>query len=464
MSFVSYAQNFEDVMLWRALKHVEKGFYIDVGAWSPESDSVTKAFYDRGWRGINIEPDPEMCDRFKNDRRDDTNLCVAVADFNGEYPFHRLGNSGLSTLDKRIAGDFESRGMDVRVFPVPVLTLNKIWKEHVGRRDVHFLKVDVEGFEERVIRGNNWRRHRPWILVVEAMQPMSQVESYHVWEPILLQADYLFAYADGINRFYVAKEHEELLDNFKYPPNFFDDFRTSALHESQTELGVMRSRNGELLARTEELRSEVVHVHAALDERNRELADLIRKMQGGNKDMAVMEDENKRLTATASELRMEVERLNAHVHHWWKMADSLNGQLTAVHSSWSWRITAPLRRLADFIIAGFSLLQRRAKRARAFIYLALLGPLAGIIRFVLSRPGLSRRLSCNLPRYPWLYQRIIEAARQAGLLPASPQEHILQQSCSVVTEPPAFAKFTPKARRIYEDLKAAMARRGKGKD
>jgi hypothetical protein len=123
-----------------------------------------------------------------------------------------------------------------------------------------------------------------------------------------------------------------------------------------------------------------------------------------------------------------------------------------------------LRRLADFIIAGFSLLQRRAKRARAFIYLALLGPLAGIIRFVLSRPGLSRRLSCNLPRYPWLYQRIIEAARQAGLLPASPQEHILQQSCSVVTEPPAFAKFTPKARRIYEDLKAAMARRGKGKD
>ena len=32
MSFISYAQNFEDVMLWRALKHVENGFYIDVGA------------------------------------------------------------------------------------------------------------------------------------------------------------------------------------------------------------------------------------------------------------------------------------------------------------------------------------------------------------------------------------------------------------------------------------------------
>jgi hypothetical protein len=56
MRFISYAQNFEDVMLWRALKGLKKGFYIDVGAHDPEVDSVTKAFYDRGWCGINIEP------------------------------------------------------------------------------------------------------------------------------------------------------------------------------------------------------------------------------------------------------------------------------------------------------------------------------------------------------------------------------------------------------------------------
>jgi hypothetical protein len=32
MPFISYAQNYEDVILWRALRHVEKGFYVDVGA------------------------------------------------------------------------------------------------------------------------------------------------------------------------------------------------------------------------------------------------------------------------------------------------------------------------------------------------------------------------------------------------------------------------------------------------
>ncbi len=57
-AFTSYAQNFEDVMLWRALRHIDQGYYIDVGAWSPELDSVTKAFYEHGWHGINVEPNP----------------------------------------------------------------------------------------------------------------------------------------------------------------------------------------------------------------------------------------------------------------------------------------------------------------------------------------------------------------------------------------------------------------------
>ena len=56
MNFISYAQNYEDVILWRALKHIEKGFYIDIGANDPVIESVSNAFYEKGWRGINIEP------------------------------------------------------------------------------------------------------------------------------------------------------------------------------------------------------------------------------------------------------------------------------------------------------------------------------------------------------------------------------------------------------------------------
>ncbi len=40
MTFISYAQNFEDVILRRALQGVDKGFYMDVEAWLPDQDSV----------------------------------------------------------------------------------------------------------------------------------------------------------------------------------------------------------------------------------------------------------------------------------------------------------------------------------------------------------------------------------------------------------------------------------------
>lgn len=56
MSFVSYAQNFEDVMLNRCFGKQKTGFYIDIGAAWPQVDSVTHAFYLKGWRGINVEP------------------------------------------------------------------------------------------------------------------------------------------------------------------------------------------------------------------------------------------------------------------------------------------------------------------------------------------------------------------------------------------------------------------------
>lgn len=225
MSFVSYAQNFEDVMLWRALKHVSQGFYIDVGANSPDDDSVTRAFYEHGWRGINIEPNPEFTRQLQQRRPYDRNVQVAVGDREDVLVLNVLGNSGLSTLDDSIAEKHVQAGWSVERQEVPVTTLAMIWKRYVPvGQDVHFLKVDVEGFEEAVLRGNDWSMYRPWVVVVEATLPMTQVESYEASEQILLAANYRFAYADGLNRFYVAAEHAELLPAFQYPPNVFDDF------------------------------------------------------------------------------------------------------------------------------------------------------------------------------------------------------------------------------------------------
>lgn len=232
--FISYAQNLEDVVLWRALQHVDSGFYIDIGAAWPDQDSVTKAFYDHGWRGVNIEPNPALHRLLEEDRPTDTNLPVAIGIEDGSLTINVLQDTGLSTLDDSIAETHKTAGWKVERREVQVITLTRLWREYVPEnQDVHFLKVDVEGFESAVLKGNNWTCNRPWIVVVEATLPRSQIESHAEWEPILLNADYLFAYADGLNRFYVAREHEALLPAFKYPPNVFDDFKLSSQQQAE---------------------------------------------------------------------------------------------------------------------------------------------------------------------------------------------------------------------------------------
>ena len=83
-AFKSYAQNFEDLMLYRALGWVEHGFYIDVGAQHPEVDSVSKAFFDRGWRGVHVEPVPYYADLLREARPGDQVIEAAISDRVGQ--------------------------------------------------------------------------------------------------------------------------------------------------------------------------------------------------------------------------------------------------------------------------------------------------------------------------------------------------------------------------------------------
>ncbi|MFO1146553.1 MAG: hypothetical protein U1E33_08440 [Rhodospirillales bacterium] len=79
---ISYAQNFEDVLLFRCFGKLPDGFYVDIGAFDPVVDSVTKAFYDQGWSGINVEHSPSIED-LRRDRPRDINLAIAISDAEG---------------------------------------------------------------------------------------------------------------------------------------------------------------------------------------------------------------------------------------------------------------------------------------------------------------------------------------------------------------------------------------------
>jgi FkbM family methyltransferase len=228
MPLTSYAQNFEDVMLWRALKHIEKGCYVDVGAQHPVIDSVSKTFYEQGWRGVHIEPVPEFSRLLREDRPDETVLEVALSDREGTLELNVISATGLSTaVDVYAQRHQAEHGFDCQALHVPVLTLKSALQSLAGQ-DVHWLKIDVEGFEGQVLKGWDSQVLRPWIMVVEATIPNSRETDYLSWDPMLVAADYQFVYFDGLNRFYVAKEHAELVSAFLSPPNVFDEIELTA--------------------------------------------------------------------------------------------------------------------------------------------------------------------------------------------------------------------------------------------
>jgi hypothetical protein len=133
-------------------------------------------------------------------------------------------------VDESIADRHLKQGHTIHEFEVRQTTLDDICAEH-GVTTIHFLKVDVEGHEAKVLAGMAFTEYRPWVAVVEATAPNSQVETHDAWEPRLLAHGYVFVYADGLNRFYLAQEkYEELKHAFRYPPNFFDDFERMSVH------------------------------------------------------------------------------------------------------------------------------------------------------------------------------------------------------------------------------------------
>ncbi|MBU6497744.1 MAG: FkbM family methyltransferase [Rhodospirillales bacterium] len=211
-------------MLWRALGDVAQGFWIDIGASDPVQHSVTRAFFERGWHGVNVEPMPAPFARLQAGRPGDINLNLAIGAANGRMVFYDCEDSSLATLEPAVAERNRADGRRVEARDIEVITLAELCRLQAPA-DIHFLKIDVEGAEAQVLAGADFATWRPWIILLEATIPLSQTDSSQDWEPGLLAQGYRFAWFDGLNRFYIAAERwDALAQHFRAPANVWDDY------------------------------------------------------------------------------------------------------------------------------------------------------------------------------------------------------------------------------------------------
>ena len=83
------------------------------------SDSVTRAFYERGWRGINIEPQPDRVSAFNRERPDETNIWAAVSSAEGTATLIVPPNAGWASIKSGVSTQYE----DAQSVDVPQRTL-----------------------------------------------------------------------------------------------------------------------------------------------------------------------------------------------------------------------------------------------------------------------------------------------------------------------------------------------------
>ena len=220
---VSYSQNMEDVLLWRVLGHINNGFFIDVGANDPTYHSVSRAFRERGWTGVHIEPLKQAAARLRADCPRDQVLEAAVSDGCGISSLRAFcGDAhGLSTLSHETALEHTRSDYRYEETECVLITLDDVFAS-IGNRDVHWMKIDVEGYEKQALVGWRCTSVKPWVVCIEATAPCSSRPTWNEWEDDLLCKGYQLALFDGLNRFYCSDEHLELMGTLSVPVNSFD--------------------------------------------------------------------------------------------------------------------------------------------------------------------------------------------------------------------------------------------------
>jgi FkbM family methyltransferase len=245
-------------MLWRALKNIKNGFYIDIGACDPVLESVSKLFYDNGWRGINVEPDIYYYEKLKIHRSDEIILNLAVSDSIKKIKFYQFEKRGLSTCNLDVVKMHLLEGLTKPIEKeIPTISMDSLLEKSYGK-DIQWLKIDVEGYEKNILQSWKNSKIRPWIILIESTIPNSQKENFKEWESIILNKGYEFIYFDGLNRFYLSVDYLNLKKFFASPPNVFDNFSLykNVIAESKAQQAESKAQQAESKAQQAELKAQ----------------------------------------------------------------------------------------------------------------------------------------------------------------------------------------------------------------
>ncbi len=161
----SFSQGSMDLILEHIFKNKNNGFYVDVGCQHPIKNNNTYLLYKRGWSGVNIDLDRVNIELFNFFRRNDNNVKSAVSDkIEDAKLFYYHQKSPINTLDKNIS--LKQNAKIEKEIDIQTNTLTNILDNYFIKK-IDLLTIDVEGFELKVLKGLNFDKYNPGVIIVE---------------------------------------------------------------------------------------------------------------------------------------------------------------------------------------------------------------------------------------------------------------------------------------------------------
>lgn len=171
-SHKSYSQYGEDLIIWNYFVRagIQKGCYLDIGAFHPRWISNTHLLHKKGWTGTVVDIDEDKMTSFRIMRRGRIQtICAAISnephlESQWIYRFDRLW-SEIDTLSESTAMEYKIKtGFSFKRQTVKTLSMKELWSR-MGK--IHFLNIDIEGLDEVILLSLDFKINSPEVIVFE---------------------------------------------------------------------------------------------------------------------------------------------------------------------------------------------------------------------------------------------------------------------------------------------------------
>lgn len=166
---ISFSKSGDDIQLNKLINKTTPGTYVDIGCWHPVKASNTYYFSLRGWKGLCIDPNPDLKPLYKTFRPKDYFINAAIGDSNTELDYYYLKESSMNTVSLDFIKKHNLEDKIIKKTKIPVYSLKSILEKYLTDDDrLDFFDVDAEGYDLEILKTNDWEKYRPRIVVIES--------------------------------------------------------------------------------------------------------------------------------------------------------------------------------------------------------------------------------------------------------------------------------------------------------